>query len=108
MKHEKTNSNKLQNWQWSLFNLRFHVEDVPHGHVGLPVAVSLTNQLLFGPGHMDPVRRWRGFVVQSGMGLSVPVMNQLSLKEQDILRLQQKTPLMFTENAVDSRLARPR
>ncbi len=84
---------------WSLLNLRFHVEHIPHSHLSLPLAVSLTNQLLFSPGHMDPVRSWPGLVVQSGMWLSVPVMNQLSLKEQDTLVLQQQTPLMFTENA---------
>lgn len=66
-------------------NSRFHIEDVPHSHVGLPKAVALTNQLLFGPGHMDPVGRGRGrgLVVLNGMRLSVPVMNQLRLKEQD-------------------------
>ncbi len=67
----------------SLLNLRFHIEDIPHSHLSLPMAVSLTNQLLFSPGHMDTVRSWRGLVVQNGMWLSVPVMNQLSLKEQD-------------------------
>lgn len=48
-------------------NSRFHIEDVPHSHVGLPKAVALTNQLLFGPGHMDPVGRGRGLVVLNCM-----------------------------------------
>lgn len=42
---------------------RFHVEDVPHSHVGLPVAVPLTDELLFGPGHMDPVGGGRNLVI---------------------------------------------
>jgi len=48
-------------------NSRFHIEDVPHRHVGLPKAVTLTNQLLFGPGRMDPVGRGCGLVVLNGM-----------------------------------------
>lgn len=87
MKHDK---NVQINCKNGLMNSRFHIEDVPHSHVGLSMlAVSLTNQLLFGPGHMDPVWSRRGLVVQNGMWLSVPVMNQLRLKEQDTHCLQQ-------------------
>lgn len=83
---------------------RSHVEDVPHSHVGLPMTVPLTDQLLFGPGHMYPVRSGRDLVIQNGMGLGVSVMNELSLKRKQTHCLPQKTTVMFSQDAVSQQV----
>ena len=61
--------------------LRFHVEDVAHAHAGFTIAVPLSHKLLLGPGHVDPVGAGGRLVIQGGVGLCVPVMDQLSLCE---------------------------
>lgn len=63
-------------------HLRLHVEEVAHGHVGvaLAVAVSLSEELVFGPGHVHALGPRLGLVVHRGVGRRVPVVDELSLK----------------------------
>lgn len=67
-------------------NLRLHVEEVSHGHVGvaLAVAVPLCEKLVLGPGHVNPIRDGFGLVVHGGAGGRVSVMDQLGLAETDV------------------------
>lgn len=63
-------------------NLRPHVEQVPHCHVGvaLAVAVALSQEFVLGPGHVDPL--WTRFrlVIYGGVGRCVAVMDELRLE----------------------------
>lgn len=63
-------------------HLRSHVEQVPHGHVGvaLAVAVALCEQLVLGPGHVNPLRTSFCLVVDGGVRRRVPVVDELRLE----------------------------
>lgn len=63
-------------------DLRPHVEQVPHGHVGvaLAVAVALCEELVLGPGHVNPLRTRFRLVVDGGVGRRVPVVDELRLE----------------------------
>lgn len=65
--------------------LRFHVKQVTHGHIGvaLAVAVALREELVFGPGHVHPLRPGVGFVVHSGVRSCVPIMDELGLERRN-------------------------
>ena len=64
--------------------LRFHVKQVTHSHVGiaLAVAVPLREELVFGPGHVDPLGPSVSLVVYCGMRSCVPVMDELGLERR--------------------------
>lgn len=63
-------------------NLRSHVEQVPHGHVGiaLAVAIALCEELVLGPGHVNPLRTSFRLVVDGGVGRRVAVVDELRLE----------------------------
>lgn len=63
-------------------NLRFHVEQVAHGHVSvaLAVAVALREELVLGPGHVNPLGPSLCLVVYGGVGCRVPVVDELGLE----------------------------
>lgn len=63
-------------------NLRPHVEQVPHSHVGvaLAVAVALGEEFVLGPGHVNPVRTSFRLVIYGGVGSRVAVMDELRLE----------------------------
>lgn len=62
--------------------LRSHVEQVAHGHVGvaLAVAVALCEELVLGPGHVNPLRTSFCLVVDGGVRRRVPVVDELRLE----------------------------
>lgn len=80
-------------------NSRFHVEEVAHGHVGvaLAVAVALSEQLVLGPGHVDPVRPGVGLVVYGGVRRRVPVVDELRLREAGEQGERNTTCCCFTD-----------
>lgn len=63
-------------------NSRSHVEQVPHGHVGvaLAVAIALCEELVLGPGHVNPLRTGFRLVVDGGVGRRVAVVDELRLE----------------------------
>lgn len=63
-------------------NLRSHVKQVPHGHIGvaLAVAVALCEEFVLGPGHVNPLRTSFCLVIYGSMGRRVAVVDELSLK----------------------------
>lgn len=62
-------------------DLRLHVEKVANGHVGvaLSITVSLSEEFVFGPGHVHALGPSLGFVVRCGVGGHVPVVDELGL-----------------------------
>lgn len=63
-------------------NLRFHVEQVSHCHVGiaLAVATALREELVLGPGHVDALGSTFGLVVQHAVRRRVSVVDELGLQ----------------------------
>lgn len=63
-------------------NLRLHVEQVAHSHVGvaLPVPVALREELVLRPGHVNPIRGTFSFVVYCGVRRCVSVVDELGLE----------------------------
>lgn len=65
-------------------NLRFHVKQVAHSHisVALAVTISLCEELVLCPGHVDLLRPTFCFVIYGGVRCCVSVMDELGLEER--------------------------
>lgn len=61
--------------------LRFHVKQIAYSHVGVALAVTITlcEELILGPGHMNPIRPSVGLVIYGGVRRCVSVMDELGL-----------------------------
>lgn len=63
-------------------NLRPHVKQVPHGHIGvaLAVAVALREEFVLSPGHVNPLRNSFRLVIYGSVGRRVAVVDELRLE----------------------------
>lgn len=65
--------------------LRFHVEQVTHGDIGVAFAIAkaLREQFVLGPRHVNPVGPGLGLVIYRGVRCRVSVVDELGLERRE-------------------------
>lgn len=64
--------------------LRLHVKQVTYSHIGVALAVTITlcEELVLSPGHVNPLGPTFSLVIYCGMRRCVSVMNELGLERR--------------------------
>lgn len=72
--------------------LRLHVKQVSYSHVGVALAVTITlcEELVLSPGHVDPVGPSFSLVIYGGVRCRVSVVDELGLERRERKRRVRK------------------